>query len=245
MVTDILSKLAWKKDKVSGILSGVYGIGAYLFLAPILLYGTALGVINQTTIQLTTELLVLLTISLFLALGKAKQPIQLLSFGLILLGAAMGSRLISLWFPGINAIAAIVILTGIYGGSHLGVVVGGLAPYLTNMIFLQGAWTPFQMYGYGLIGLLAGVPWLADKAKNNMFIMTLLAGVMGIAYSLFMDTWTLLSFGTDFGWPLYQLLIVQAIPFTLKYIGSNVVFITILKKPVRRLVQLIEDRGAF
>lgn len=224
-------------------LSPIYAVIAYGILCPVLLYGTSLGWINQSSAQLAAEIFSLLCVSLLIAIQKSNRRLNVIAFGLILLGGAMGSRLLSIWFPGINAMAAVVMLTGIYGGSHLGMAVGGLAPYLTNMMFLQGPWTPFQMYGYGILGLAAGLPLVARKAKESPLILSLFAGGMGIVYSLFMDTWTMLSFGSGIGWYLYQGLIIQAIPYTIKYIGSNIVFITLLKKPVAELVTYIEKRG--
>ena len=61
----------------------------------------------------------------------------------------------------------------------------------------------------------------------------LLYGVIaGVAYSFIMDIWTVLWYAGGFDLKLYTAAIVSAIPFTLLYAVSNVVFLLILQKTV-------------
>lgn len=213
---------------------------SYLILMPVLIFGTATGVIQQNQTTLVTEIFIISSLLFVIDISlKDNNKVNLLSFGFIMLGFGMFSRLLSIWLPGANAMAAFVMLTGIYGGESLGFSVGSMAPLLTNMVFLQGAWTPFQMYAYGMLGAIAGIPFIAKYCKINRWVLTIFSVVMGIAYSLFMDTWTLLSIETIFGWQGYWLLIMQAIPYTLKYMITNGVFINFLKKPVANLIKII------
>ncbi|QIL46649.1 hypothetical protein G7081_05945 [Vagococcus coleopterorum] len=209
---------------------------------PILIYGTSLGFINQTPILLAAELIAISSLLLLADVVNDPSRVKTLSFGFILLGAAIFSRLLSVWLPGVNAMAAIVMLTGIYGGSRLGLSVGMAAPFLTNMFFIQGAWTPFQMYAYGMLGLIAGIPWIARQSRTSIVIMTLFAIIMGVAFSLFMDSWTLISFGSTGSLNYYLVLVMQAIPFTIKYMISNGIFINLLNRPVQWLVKFIEKQ---
>lgn len=220
----------------------LYSLFVYLIICPVLIYGTALGKINQSPVEVTVELFIICCLSLLITLQTSNDRLKHLAFGFILLGLAVGSRSLSFWIPGVNAMAAVVMLVGIYGGSHLGFVVGCLAPYLTNMIFLQGAWTPFQMFAYGMLGVIAGLPFISKKSQSSRIFLTSFGIMMGIAYSFFMDSWTMISFGNDYGWQLYILLIVQAIPYTVTYMISNGVFINILKKPITVIIDVIGRR---
>ena len=55
------------------------------------------------------------------------------------------------------AIAAVVIVAGMCLGPFSGYMVGALSAFLSNFLFGQGIWTPFQMVALGLVGLLAGM----------------------------------------------------------------------------------------
>jgi energy-coupling factor transport system substrate-specific component len=59
--------------------------------------------------------------------------------------------------PSFKPVAAIVIIAGVALGAESGFLVGTLAAFVSNFIFGQGPWTPFQMIGFGLVGLFAGL----------------------------------------------------------------------------------------
>ena len=42
-------------------------------------------------------------------------------------------------------------------GGETGFIVGAVTMLVSNMYFGQGAWTPWQMFAAGLIGLIAGI----------------------------------------------------------------------------------------
>jgi hypothetical protein len=59
--------------------------------------------------------------------------------------------------PSFKPVAAIVIIAGVALGAESGFLVGALAAFVSNFVFGQGPWTPFQMFGFGLVGLFAGL----------------------------------------------------------------------------------------
>ena len=59
--------------------------------------------------------------------------------------------------PSIKPVIAIVMMAGFAFGPMAGFAVGSTAMLVSNAFFGQGPWTPYQMFTFGLIGLLAGV----------------------------------------------------------------------------------------
>lgn len=57
--------------------------------------------------------------------------------------------------PHFKPVTAIVVIAGMYLGAESGFLCGALSAVLSNIMFGQGPWTPFQMFSWGLIGLLA------------------------------------------------------------------------------------------
>ena len=59
--------------------------------------------------------------------------------------------------PEFKPVVAMTILTGVAFGGETGFLVGAMTMLVSNMLFSQGAWTPWQMFAMGLIGWLAGI----------------------------------------------------------------------------------------
>lgn len=60
------------------------------------------------------------------------------------------------YVPFFKPVTAFVIITGVYLGSQYGFLCGALSALVSNFIFGQGAWTPFQMLAWGTYRLLCG-----------------------------------------------------------------------------------------
>ena len=58
--------------------------------------------------------------------------------------------------PQFKPVAALVIVSGMCLGGETGFLIGAVTAFVSNFIFGQGVWTPWQMFGFGAIGLIAG-----------------------------------------------------------------------------------------
>lgn len=61
-----------------------------------------------------------------------------------------------IFFP-VQIGTALVILSGISLGPEAGFLIGALSRFVCNFYLGQGAWTPWQMFCWGLLGFLAGL----------------------------------------------------------------------------------------
>ena len=59
--------------------------------------------------------------------------------------------------PNFKPMLAIIMMTAIVFGPESGYLTGALAALLSNFLFGQGPWTPWQMVSFGVIGFLTGV----------------------------------------------------------------------------------------
>ena len=60
-----------------------------------------------------------------------------------------------------SIIAAIVMVAGVALGSRSGFLVGAISLLVSDFVFGQGPWTPWQMLAYGIAGFVAG--FLAER----------------------------------------------------------------------------------
>lgn len=139
-------------------------------------------------------------------------------------------------------VAAIVIITGIYLGAEAGFLCGALSAVLSNILFGQGPWTPFQMFAWGFIGFVAALcGGLLKKSKTALCAYGALAGIF---FSLFMDIQTVLLWGEGFSLSLYITAVVSSAPVTMIYAISNMIFLFLLSKPVgEKLTRVINKYG--
>lgn len=139
-------------------------------------------------------------------------------------------------------VAAIVIITGIYLGAESGFLCGALSAVLSNILFGQGPWTPFQMFAWGFVGFAAA---LCGKALRKSKILLCACGALsGIFFSLFMDIQTVLLWDEGFSFSRYIAAIAASLPVMAVYAASNVIFLLLLSKPIgEKLSRVINKYG--
>ena len=120
------------------------------------------------------------------------------------------------FIPLLKPVAAMTILSGVYLGGEAGFLVGALSAVISNFYFGQGPWTPFQMFAWGLIGLIAGYLSRPMQKSRGLFIM---------------DIWTVLWYNGTFNVGLYGAALLSAIPHTIAYMVSNLLFLALFAKP--------------
>ena len=73
----------------------------------------------------------------------------------------VASRAAFAMVPFFKPMSGIIMITGMAFGSGAGFLTGVVSAFVSNFIFGQGPWTPWQMFAYGVAGALAG--FLAKK----------------------------------------------------------------------------------
>ncbi|WP_294413382.1 ECF transporter S component [uncultured Ruminococcus sp.] len=142
------------------------------------------------------------------------------------------------FIPFLKPVAALTIITGLYLGGEAGFLVGSLSAVLSNFYFGQGPWTAFQMLAWGLIGLFAGM--LSKPLLRSRILLLIYGALAGLGYSFFMDIWTVLWYNEGFSIKLYAAALVSAIPYTVSYAVSNVLFLYLLAPPFGEKLQRIK-----
>ena len=103
------------------------------------------------------SVIVLTMAAFFLHFESRKPQSRELVILAVLCALAVGSRAAFAAVPHFKPMLAIVMLTGIAFGPEAGFLCGAISGFASNFIFGQGPWTPWQMFAYGVAGLLAGL----------------------------------------------------------------------------------------
>lgn len=88
--------------------------------------------------------------------GRKPQARELVVIA-VMCAIAIAGRAALFMIPNFKPVLALVIITGVGLGGESGFLVGALCILISNMMFGQGPWTPYQMFATGIIGFLAGV----------------------------------------------------------------------------------------
>lgn len=119
------------------------------------------------TMVLSILLIVGVIYSIFKMFENSKPTTESIVLLAILIATASIGRLILISIPSVNLQSFIVIMVGIVFGKKEGFIVGSLSTLVTAMILGIGPWVVFQMIGWGLMGLTAGL--IAEKLDNIVF----------------------------------------------------------------------------
>jgi len=143
------------------------------------------------------------------------------------------------FIPIIKPVAAITVISGVFLGGESGFLVGSMTAVISNFFWGQGPWTPFQMFSWGMIGLIAGL--LGNHLKRSKPLLYIYGGLAGLLFSIIMDVWTVLWYNDGFSWEPYLAAIVSATPMTVLYSISNVIFLKILFEPIGKKLERIRN----
>lgn len=144
----------------------------------------------------------------------------------IMVAMCIVGRIIPLFKP----VSAICILTAVYLGPQAGFYTGATAALLSNFLFGQGPWTPFQMLAWGLIGLFAGL--LAKPLQKSRILLLLYGVASGVAFSAVMDVWSVLWMSGSLTPAAFSAALLAALPHTALYAVSNLAFLLLLATPI-------------
>ena len=88
--------------------------------------------------------------------GRKPQARELVLIA-VLVALNVAGRAAFFMLPEFKPVVAMTILAGVAFGGETGFLVGAMTMLVSNMLFSQGPWTPWQMFAMGIIGWLAGV----------------------------------------------------------------------------------------
>ncbi|MEG1964434.1 MAG: ECF transporter S component, partial [Clostridia bacterium] len=224
--------------QVVGILIYLIAIPTVIFCGIKLFEGKKYNIISMA-------IAILACVPFFIGFEKGKTTARELVIIAVMIAITVVSRLIFAPIPAFKPITAFVIITAIALGGQAGFITGALSALVSNMFFGQGAWTPFQMFAWGFIGLIAGFIFGGNKKFNVVFV-SIFGIISGVIFSLLMDIWTTLSIDNTFNFTRYLALVSTSLPFMAIYAFSNVVFIALFAKVfLQKLTRIKTKYGLF
>jgi energy-coupling factor transport system substrate-specific component len=172
---------------------------------------------------------------------RSRPPAQVVALVAALAALAIAGRVAFAAFPNVKPTTDIVIFAGYALGGAPGFAVGALTALVSNFWFGQGPWTPWQMAGWGLCGILGAALALGTR---NVGRLTLAAtcGLAAVAYGALLNFSVMASYGGEFSWQYFGVLEARALPFEIAHATGNVVFALIAGPAMVRMLIRFRQR---
>lgn len=125
--------------------------------------------------------LVIIVISMvpfFLHFENRKPQARELVLIAVMCAIAVASRAAFAALPGFKPMSGIIMIAGIAFGAETGFLVGTVSLFVSNFIFGQGPWTPWQMFAYGIAGFLAGLFFRKAFFRKKRLLLALFGGLL-------------------------------------------------------------------
>lgn len=181
---------------------------------------------------LTLVIIILLAMLPFFARFEVRRPqvseIVLLA---VMTAFAVAGRVAFYWAPQFKPVCAIVILTAVAFNAEAGFITGAAAGLISNMFFGQGPWTPWQMFGFGLVGFFSGILFRDREVKTAPLLIYGFFSVL-IIYGVLLDTGSLFMYSQEMSWKALLAMYASGFTFNLIHASGTVVFLLLLQKPV-------------
>jgi energy-coupling factor transport system substrate-specific component len=199
------------------------------------------------------QLACLVVLALGLAAGfgwyeRTRPPARVLALVATLAALAVVGRLAFAAIPNVKPTTDIVLFAGYALGAVPGFVVGAIAALVSNIFMSQGPWTPWQMTGWGAVGVGGAVLARFLRGREpNRWLLAGVCGVAGLAFGAWMDLYQL-TLAAHQDLDSYLALSATSLPYNLAHAIGNVVFCLLIGpvfiRALRRYRRRLEVRWA-
>lgn len=151
----------------------------------------------------------------------------------VLCALGIAGRAAFFMVPQFKPIAAIVIISAVSFGGESGFLVGAMTMMLSNIMYGQGPWTPWQMFAMGIIGFLAGVLFRKGFLRRDKVSLAVYGGIsVFFIYGGIMNPASVIMFQSKINLKMILTAYITGVPFDLIHAFATVFFIIIMGEPM-------------
>ena len=213
-----------------------------LSLVPFTLW---LGTTGETQRYYLTALAVLIECMVpFFAVFEGRRPKarELVTIA-VMCAIGVAGRAAFFMLPSFKPVMAIVIITGIALGGETGFLTGAVIMLVSNVMFSQGPWTPWQMFTMGLIGFLAGLVFrsgLLPKKRNVIAVFGAICAI--VIYGGIMNPASALMWLKDLNWKILLSYYATGFPVDCVHASATFLFLMLAADPMLEKLERIKEK---
>jgi energy-coupling factor transport system substrate-specific component len=173
---------------------------------------------------------------------RSRPPSQIVALVAALAALAIGGRLAFAAIPNVKPTTDIVLLAGYALGAAPGFAVGALTALVSNFAFGQGPWTPWQMAGWGLVGVLGAGLATALGRQLGRVPLAVACGLAAFVYGAVQNLSLMVTFGGDQTLDRFLAISGASLAFDLAHVISSVVFALLAAPALARMLLRFRSR---
>ena len=152
---------------------------------------------------------------------RSRPPSQIVALVAALAAISVAGRVAFSPIPNVVPSTDITLLAGYTLGGAPGFAVGALTGLVSNFWLGQGPWTPWQMAGWGLTGLLGAGLAAATGRRMGRVSLAAVCALAGFAYGALLDFSVMFGFGGEQSLDRYLAISARGLPFNIAHAAGN------------------------
>ena len=174
--------------------------------------------------------------------GRKPQARELVLIA-VLVALNVAGRAAFFMLPEFKPVVAMTILAGVAFGGETGFLAGAMTMLVSNMLFSQGPWTPWQMFAMGIIGWLAGVLYrkgVLRRGRLSLCIYGVIAST--VIFGGIMNPASALMWSNTINWKIIMSYYVTGIPVDLVRAAATFIFLWLGAEPMLEKLDRIKTK---
>lgn len=161
----------------------------------------------------------------------------------VLCALGVAGRMAFAFIPQFKPVLALTVVCGAMLGGESGFLVGALTMLLSNILFQQGPWTPWQMFAMGLVGFVAGLLFFGKEKRKKRVFLCLYGFVSAlILYGVLMNFASAMLVRAYTSLPVFLSYFVAGFPMDIVHATASVLFLFFGADPLMNQLQRIRQK---
>jgi energy-coupling factor transport system substrate-specific component len=176
---------------------------------------------------------------------RSRPPSQIVALVAALAAISVAGRVAFSPIPNVVPTTDITLIAGFALGPAPGFAVGALSGLVSNFWLGQGPWTPWQMAGWGLTGILGAGVAVASGQRIGRFPLALICAFTGFAYGALLDFSLMVTYGGEQSLGRFLALSARGLPFNIAHAAGNAALALVAGPAMIRMLLRYRHRFEF
>jgi energy-coupling factor transport system substrate-specific component len=176
---------------------------------------------------------------------RSRPPSQIVALVAALAAISVAGRVAFSPIPNVVPTTDITLIAGFALGPAPGFAVGALSGLVSNFWLGQGPWTPWQMAGWGLTGILGAAVAVASGRRIGRFPLALICAFTGFAYGALLDFSLMVTYGGEQSLGRFLALSARGLPFNIAHAAGNAALALVAGPAMTRMLLRYRHRFEF
>lgn len=176
----------------------------------------------------------------FASLERKKLQTRELVITASVVAIAVASRAAFFFLPQVKPMCAVLIVTAMTFGAEFGFISGAMSMLISNFIYGQGMWTPFQMLGMGMTVFLTVLITKKVKTENRIVAGIVSALLCLVIYGGIVDLSSVFMMTSEKNMQSILAVYASGLPFNMIHAVTTGIIVTLIQPEISEKLERIK-----